>query len=1433
MASKRRNRASTSKRRPVRGLFEQLESRYALATDVLTFHNELSQGLNANEIDLSPANVHVGSFGKYSTTPVEGQVYTQPLVKTAVTISSGPNTTAGAAGLHDVVFIGTEHDQLYAIDASVAHAGAILWHRDLLDITTPGYSGSAAGSNINNTLAATAITTVPNGEVNSADINPEIGITGTPVIDSATGTLYVVAKTKETIHGATHYVQQLHAINISDGTDRVSPFLVGDTTSGNTNNTAIYVYGSGDGKVTDPYNHTGKSVVQFNALREHQRGALSLVNQKIYVTWASHGDNGPYHGWLAVFDVSNLAASGMQLAGVWNATPTSGLSGIWQAGGRPAFEPDGSALYLEMGNGPKDHGNPTLNLSGFPSDNNYFDALVKIVPDTTTSSTNQNGNGWGLKVVDYFIPFNQTTLDLHDQDFGSGAPLLLPDSAGIAGHPHLMIVGGKQGKLYLVDRDNLGKFNATNDRVVNAVDDGAGHKTPPVQLGGDLSTPAFFNGTIYAVSGYSDTARSLVIKPNGTLAITSQTTAKFGYLPGSPSISASGNQNGIVWIPDRNANLLHAYDATTLSTELWNSGQKAGGADNLGAVVKFAPPTIANGEVFVGTTSSLVIYGLTPPATAVPQPPTLSAAAISGSSVNLTWTDATQPPNLATGYSIEMSADAGPNKSFTQVATAPSRATALPVGGLTPATTYYFRISGINGLGKSQPSDVVSVATPMQQAVSLDFSNGFATAGKLLKFNGSAALKNGKAELTSGLGNQAGSVFSTTPVNISGFQTQFAFQLSSGSATADGFTFTLQANSPSALGTSGVGLGYATLMKSAAIKFDLYSNSGEGTSSTGLFIGGTKPTNVGSIDLLGKKIDLHSGHKFQVILNYDGATLIETITDTVTGATGTFSYSVDLVKALGGTQAYVGFTGGTGGKTATQDILNWTFSAAATQPPGAPTGLGAVPASATSITLNWTNNAVNQSGYYLDRATDPDFLQNLITETLPGTPAQFTDSATGLAPGGTYYYRLRAFNTAGVSNDSNVASTSIPVAPPKPDNAEVTFVSDSRIDLSWIDNAGRQADGYHVLRSVNHGTYSIYATLPALNDDPPGEIDWSDTVVQPGTYYDYHIQAFNVAGNNDFTGTGATTLPAAPTVNATAGNGYVDLRWNAVAGAVSYKVYRGTNPGGEDATPVASGLTVTSFHDTAVVNGTVYYYKVTAVNANDSPLPSEGAASSEVAAKPSPQTVVLNFSNGFANSAGVLKYNSSAAVRNGAAQLTSGQLNQAGTVFSSSKVNAASFSTQFAFQITAGSTTADGFTFTLQNTAATALGLSGGNLGYGSIGKSIAIKFDLYNNAGEGNSSTGLYINGATPKNIGSIDLLKSGIDLHSGHRFQASLNYDGTTLSETITDTATGATATMTYLVNLLNVLGGNLAYVGFTGGTGGKTATQDILNWTYSTLG
>src|SRR5262249_33888128 len=184
---------------------------------------------------------------------------------------------------------------------------------------------------------------------------------------------------------------------------------------------------------------------------------------------------------------------GWKLSGVLTPPPSGAEAGIWRAGGRLASEADGTAFYSETGNGPGGHGNPVLDANGFPTDGSYYEALIKAVADPASTPTNQNKNGWGLKVADYFIPFNQVALDNADQDFGSGAPTLLPDSAGLAGVPHLMVATGKQGKIYLVNRDNLGKFDPNNDHVLNAVPDGSGHNTPPVQLGGGLSTAAFFN----------------------------------------------------------------------------------------------------------------------------------------------------------------------------------------------------------------------------------------------------------------------------------------------------------------------------------------------------------------------------------------------------------------------------------------------------------------------------------------------------------------------------------------------------------------------------------------------------------------------------------------------------------------------------------------------------------------------------------------------------------------------------------------------------------------------------------------------------------------------------------------------------------------------------------------------------------------------------
>jgi hypothetical protein len=470
--------------RQQRPAVEELEARWLPSVNVVTYHNDIaSTGLNANETQLNPTNVKVGSFGKLFATTVDGQVYTEALVMTGLTI-------AGQSQPKDAVLVGTEHDSLYAIDE---HPGAVLWQRTFLDTTNPA----------NNTLGATAITSVPQADVLSTDITPEIGITGTPVIDPAATTLYLVAKTKETIGGNAHYVQRLHAINLANGSDRVTPYLIGDTTNGNTNNTKIYSSGSGDGNVTDPYNGTGKPVVQFNALRENERGALNLVNNTLYVEWASHGDNGPYHGWVVAWNVANLSTSGFVLTGVFNTSPNGGLTGIWQGAGRLAFEANGSAFYFETGNGPGGHGNPTLDANGFPVDGNYYESLLKVVADPATSPANQNTNGWGLKVTDYFTPFNQVALDNVDQDFGSGAPLLLPDSAGIGGHPHLLVAAGKEGKIYVVDRDNLGKFDANNDHVLNAVPDGSGHNTPPVLIGGSLGRPDGATGPALSSVAYT------------------------------------------------------------------------------------------------------------------------------------------------------------------------------------------------------------------------------------------------------------------------------------------------------------------------------------------------------------------------------------------------------------------------------------------------------------------------------------------------------------------------------------------------------------------------------------------------------------------------------------------------------------------------------------------------------------------------------------------------------------------------------------------------------------------------------------------------------------------------------------------------------------------------------------------------------------------
>ena len=517
-------------------------------TDVVTYHNDNARtGQNLKETVLSPANVNSAGFGRLFDRKVDGYVYAQPLYVSQVSI---PNR-----GLHNVVYVATEHDSVYAFDADtdVGVNANPLWQRSFIN-------------------PPASVTSVPNGEVGTDDIVPEIGITGTPVIDQRSKTLYVVAKTKEVIGGTVHYVQRIHALDLSTGAEKSGgPTVIGDTIH---NGGPTYTYvngpsvsGTGDGSVG------GK--VSFNALRQHNRCALLLSNKVVYACFASHGDNGPYHGWVLGFDPGNL-----KLVSIFNTDPNGSDAGIWMAGNGPAADAKGE-LYALTGNG---------SFGG----NNFGDSALKLIPGSV------------LSVADFFTPLNQNMLSHQDLDLGSGGILLLPDQAG--NHPNELVFAGKEGTIYVVDRNNMGKFNAGSNNIVQTLVDA---------IGGAWSSPAFFEGRIY-YNGSNDILKAFPVVGGQLSPPATGTHLPFGFPGATPSISANGRDNGVVWTLQTDAfksgqAVLHAFDAASLK-ELYNSNQASGSRDHPGGAVKFTLPTVVNGKVYVGTHSTLTVFGLLLPA---------------------------------------------------------------------------------------------------------------------------------------------------------------------------------------------------------------------------------------------------------------------------------------------------------------------------------------------------------------------------------------------------------------------------------------------------------------------------------------------------------------------------------------------------------------------------------------------------------------------------------------------------------------------------------------------------------------------------------------------------------------------------------------------------------------------------------------------------
>lgn len=503
----------------------------AAQVSVLTYHNDLARtGQNLSETTLTLANVNVQQFGKLFSCPLDGSVYAQPLYMWGVTIPG--------KGLHNVLYVATEHDSVYAFDAD---NGAPLWHVSFLN-------------------PASGVTTIPFEDAfGCAQIIPEIGITGTPVIDPGSGTLYVVATTKEVSGGAINHVHRLHALDVTTGTER--------------SGSPVVIQGSVPG-------------VTFVATNHKARPGLLLLNGVVYISWSSHCDAGVYHGWIMGYDATTL-----KQVSVYNDTPSGNLGSFWAGGAAPAADAQGN-IYVMSANGVFDADSGGPNLGG---------SFLKL------------SSSRGLSVADYFAPFNQHKLSDDDMETGSGGPLLLPDSVGSAAHPHLLTSAGKEGRIYLIDRDNMGHFQAGADsQIVQSV---------PGAIGGLFGVPAYFNGAVY-FSGARDYVKAFPIA-NGALAAnpSSQSATRLGGFGSVPSISARGATNGIVWVTESSSNgVLRAYSAGNLANELYNSSQNVV-RDYLGSYVKYSTPTIANGKVYVGTQNSVAAFGLL-------SSPTLSAVTV-------------------------------------------------------------------------------------------------------------------------------------------------------------------------------------------------------------------------------------------------------------------------------------------------------------------------------------------------------------------------------------------------------------------------------------------------------------------------------------------------------------------------------------------------------------------------------------------------------------------------------------------------------------------------------------------------------------------------------------------------------------------------------------------------------------------------------------
>jgi chitodextrinase len=995
--------------------------------------------------------------------------------------------------------------------------------------------------------AGSGATTVPAADTGeTGDIPTEIGITSTPVIDPATNFLYVVSKTKE----SGGYYQRLHRLVLATGAE----------TSGAPVVLAASVSGSGDGS-------SGGSL-PYSALHQNQRPGLALLNGSVYMASGSHGDNQPWHGWVLGYD-----AAALTLTGKYCSTPNTNGGGVWMSGSAPTIDSDGY-MYVIASNG-------TYNGT-----TEFGDSFLKL------------GTTGGLSLKDWFTPDDQSTLNADNGDLGAGGAITLLNSVS-GPYPHLLIGGGKEGVLYLLNRDNMGKFNSNNNN--------AAVQTWQLSASGISSSGEFWQNTFYIggvnapLTAYAfDTTKGLF-----NTAPSSQSNASFAFPGLTPAISAAGTSNAILWAVDSSASgtngaptgpaVLYAYDATNLNNELWDSSQAQTPAnrDQAANAVKFAVPTVANGKVYISTLGHLDVYGLLnlAPAAAAPTFSPLPGSYTSAQNVTLSdttsgatiyyTTDGTAPSTASSVYLTPINVTS--SETINAMAAAPGLNNSTVASG-----TYTIQGGGTGSIGFVQGN--YSTPQSSTKTVTVTFA-GTQAAGD---FNVIAVGWNDATATVSSVMDSKGNAYTLAvgPTTIPGVASQSIYYAKNIAAAAGGSnTVTVTFSTAAAYPDIRI-LEYSGADLSTPVDVTAASSGNSATSSSGAV------TTKNATDLLfAANLVLTTtsgpgtGFTNRMITNPDG----DIAEDRLTTATGSYTATAPLSPGQWIMQMVAFKAASSGGDTT---------------PPTAPTNLTATAASPTQINLSWTASTdnVGVTGYYVQRCQGSGCANFAQVASITGNNPSYND--TGLNPATSYSYQVQATDAAGnLSTFSNVANatTQADTTPPStPANLAATAVSATQINLTWTastDNVG--VAGYNVQRCQGAScTTFAQVSQPSANS-------FDDTGLTPSTSYSYRVQAFD--GSNNLSGfsnvasattqSNDTTPPTAPSnLSATAtSSSQINLAWTASTdnvGVTGYFVQRCAGSACTSFAQVASlSGTTTIYSDTGLTASTPYSYRVQATDA--------------------------------------------------------------------------------------------------------------------------------------------------------------------------------------------------------------------------------------------